>query len=33
MIAGHLPFSGNDVKNQIKNQEMPEIEGISAELQ
>jgi hypothetical protein len=33
MIAGHLPFSGDKFKKQIKNQEMPEIEGISAELQ
>jgi serine/threonine protein kinase len=33
MIAGHLPFSGNNVIELIKKQEMPEIEGISAELQ
>ncbi len=33
MIAGHLPFSGDKFKKQIKNQEMPEIEGISAELE
>jgi serine/threonine protein kinase len=33
MITGHLPFSGNNVIELIKKQEMPEIEGISAELQ
>jgi hypothetical protein len=33
MIAGHLPFSGNNFIELIKKQEMPEIEGISAELQ
>jgi hypothetical protein len=33
MIAGFLPFSGSNVKELIKKQEMPEIEGISPEIQ